>query len=59
MHVLDNANGVMNLNAEHIKKSTVKVSWSSPLSPNGQVLAYKVFLLNATQHTIRKVSNSL
>uniref|UniRef100_A0AAU7YU79 receptor protein-tyrosine kinase n=1 Tax=Eriocheir sinensis TaxID=95602 RepID=A0AAU7YU79_ERISI len=37
-----NANMVIGLNAKQLNQSTVEVTWEPPLSPNGQVLAYKV-----------------
>lgn len=44
-----NANMVTDLNAKQINQSIVEVTWEPPVSPNGQVLAYKVSFTSAQE----------
>lgn len=45
-----NANVVIDLSAKQINLSTIEVTWGPPVSPNGQVLAYRVSLTNAHEN---------
>ncbi|XP_063875014.1 insulin receptor-like isoform X2 [Scylla paramamosain] len=45
----DNASMVVDLKVENIKYSSAKVSWAPPVSPNGPVLKYLVFISNVTE----------
>ncbi|MPC46597.1 hypothetical protein E2C01_040319 [Portunus trituberculatus] len=45
----DNANKVVGLKVENITFSSANVSWVPPISPNGPVLKYVVFISNVTE----------
>lgn len=41
----------MNLKGENMKQLSVKVSWTPPVSPNGQIFVYMVSTFNAMEDT--------